>query len=1003
MKKLYTLLAFIATTVIFAQAPQGFNYQATVRNSAGDLIVNQNVYFKFNLMLNSASSVPVFSETHYTPTDDLGQVNIVIGQGTATVGNFSTINWGNGNYYLGIELNTGAGYVAMGTTQLLSVPYALYANSSGNAQAATPNLADVLAVNNGANNLQIKNLADPTEAQDAVTKAYAQNLVSQVSQLPSGNSNGDMLYWNGTQWIELSPGQPGQILQINSDNIPTWLTPTGLTAGQLATIQTTSVAVGYNSAVVNGNLINNGNQLILAKGICFSQQPNPSLGNTVIASDNELGPFTVTIPDLTPGTTYYVRAFATNTIGTSFGDELTFTNTSLIMPLVATGQPSNITETAAQVYGDVTNNGGNIILDRGFYWGTDATSLTNQITLNAGTDSFSATISSLTAGQTYYYKAYATNSQGTGYGAVTSFTTAILTPPSVLTSTAQNITYNSVSLGGQILNASNATITERGICYSLSSIPTINDTVVQDAVSGNETISVALTNLESASAYHVRAYIKINGDSTPIYGNEIIFTTLTICLVNLSTITPYAIAATSAASGGIISCDGGNPITSKGVCWSTDPNPEISDSNDHFTNDGSGTGTFNSVFQPLVASTTYYVRAYVINSLGNIIYGNESSFVTIAVNPIVVGVPIIGTKQIVKSDPNYNSGGYVSNSGGSAITQLGLCYSTTTNPQIGASGVTTVYSTSTQTGEGYFDAPPIGTIPVSCGVTYYFKAFAINATGIGYGNEITMSSGFDAALTTVDVSSITANTATSGGVINTDGGCAVTERGVCWSTSPNPTTSSFKTLCGTGGGTYSCDLTNLVPNNIYYVRAYAITAKGTFYGDQKQLTTGNSTSLYIGQSYAGGIIFYLDSSGNHGLVCADADQGSYYWGCNGTLMGATGTAIGTGASNTAAIIAGCTENNIAAKICDDLVLNGYNDWFLPSKLELNAMYQNLLVNGIGNFSSSYCSNYLTSSEDGPQSVWLQVFSPGCGSANSGSYLNGFNKNNRNLIRAVRAF
>ena len=172
MKKLYTLLALVITLITNAQAPQGFNYQATVRNSTGALIVNQNVNFKFNIMLNSATSLPVFSETHMAPTDDLGQVNLVIGTGTATTGSFSAINWGTGSYYLGIELNTGSGYVAMGTTQLLSVPYALYANSAGNAQATTPNLAAVLAVNNGANNLQIKNLADPTEVHDAVTKGY---------------------------------------------------------------------------------------------------------------------------------------------------------------------------------------------------------------------------------------------------------------------------------------------------------------------------------------------------------------------------------------------------------------------------------------------------------------------------------------------------------------------------------------------------------------------------------------------------------------------------------------------------------------------------------------------------------------------------------------------------------------------------------------------------------------------------------------------------------------
>jgi uncharacterized protein (TIGR02145 family) len=191
MKKLYTLLALVLTLITFAQAPQGFNYQATVRNSAGVLIVNQNVNFKFNIMLNSATSLPVFSETHMVPTDDVGQVNLIIGQGTATTGTFSTINWGSGNYFLGIELNTGSGYVAMGTTQLLSVPYALYANSSGNAQAATPNLASVLAVNNVANNLQIKNLANPTDVQDAATKGYIDSqitaLQAQITALQNAN------------------------------------------------------------------------------------------------------------------------------------------------------------------------------------------------------------------------------------------------------------------------------------------------------------------------------------------------------------------------------------------------------------------------------------------------------------------------------------------------------------------------------------------------------------------------------------------------------------------------------------------------------------------------------------------------------------------------------------------------------------------------------------------------------------------------------------------------
>jgi uncharacterized surface protein with fasciclin (FAS1) repeats len=186
MKKLLILLTLTITTVLQAQAPQGFNYQATVRNSAGDLIVNTNVYFKFNVIQGSQTAVPIFTETHYVPTDDLGQVNLVIGQGTANTGTFSELDWSLGSYYLGIELDTGNGYVAMGTTQLLSVPYALYAENSGNSTPTTPNLEAVLAENNSANNQQIKDLQDPTDAQDAVTKAY---IDAQIAEAVAGLQN----------------------------------------------------------------------------------------------------------------------------------------------------------------------------------------------------------------------------------------------------------------------------------------------------------------------------------------------------------------------------------------------------------------------------------------------------------------------------------------------------------------------------------------------------------------------------------------------------------------------------------------------------------------------------------------------------------------------------------------------------------------------------------------------------------------------------------------------
>ena len=240
MKKFYVILclAIASLTQLQAQAPQGFNYQATVRNSAGDLIVNANVYFKFNVIQGSLTAVPIFTETHYVSTDDLGQVNLVIGQGTANLGSFSALDWSLGSYYLGIELDTGNGYLAMGTTQLLSVPYALYAENSGNSTPTTPNLEAVLAENNSANNQQIKDLQDPTEAQDAVTKNYAETqfysqsevdalvaeaiagLQSQIDDLDTDNSSGSITDQDGNTYDYLSYGN--QVWTVDNAEMVTY-------------------------------------------------------------------------------------------------------------------------------------------------------------------------------------------------------------------------------------------------------------------------------------------------------------------------------------------------------------------------------------------------------------------------------------------------------------------------------------------------------------------------------------------------------------------------------------------------------------------------------------------------------------------------------------------------------------------------------------------------------------------------------------------------------------
>ncbi|MFM1753452.1 MAG: hypothetical protein RLZZ236_391 [Bacteroidota bacterium] len=178
MKKFILLLLF-PFSLLFAQAPQGFNYQTIVSNANGQLLINKAVNFQFNIRQNTQTASPLYTETHQITTDDLAQASLVIGQGTATTGNFTTINWGNGSYYLSIEINTGNGYVAMGSTQLLSVPFALYANQSTNGQPTVYDLKTILTKNNDANDLKITNLANPTDPKDMVNLDYMTALQNQ--------------------------------------------------------------------------------------------------------------------------------------------------------------------------------------------------------------------------------------------------------------------------------------------------------------------------------------------------------------------------------------------------------------------------------------------------------------------------------------------------------------------------------------------------------------------------------------------------------------------------------------------------------------------------------------------------------------------------------------------------------------------------------------------------------------------------------------------------------
>jgi uncharacterized protein (TIGR02145 family) len=296
-------------------------------------------------------------------------------------------------------------------------------------------------------------------------------------------------------------------------------------------------------------------------------------------------------------------------------------------------------------------------------------------------------------------------------------------PPAVTTSDPVEITQTTVTAGGNITSDGGAEIKIAGVCWSTSHNPSVKDQHSNDSKTPGSFTS-NLTGLTPNTTYYLRAYA--NNMAGTAYGEEVSFTTSQITLATINTSDILSITAISATSGGNITSDGGDPVTERGVCWSTDINPTVDDSK---TSDGSGPGNYESEITNLQPVTTYYVRAYATNVTGTA-YGNEISFSTLASAPVI-------TTSDVTSITTYTakSGGTViSDGGGGSVTERGLCWSVIQNP------TTDDNITEEEPGLGPFTS---NLIDLKANTTYYLRAYAINATGTGYGNEVIFTTGSD--------------------------------------------------------------------------------------------------------------------------------------------------------------------------------------------------------------------------------------------------------------------
>jgi len=288
--------------------------------------------------------------------------------------------------------------------------------------------------------------------------------------------------------------------------------------------------------------------------------------------------------------------------------------------------------------------------------------------------------------------------------------------------------------------------------------------------------------------------------------------------------------------------DIGEGITEHGFCWSTTNNPTIELSTKTQLGLKNSKGSFTGNLTNLTPNTTYYVRSYASDG-ETIKYGNEKSFKT---ESQTLATVVTGTV----SDITINSAQVTATlsdlgNGIETILQHGHCWSTNQNPTTG-NNKTQLGSRSTT---GSFSSNLTGLSPVT---TYYVRAYATNSVGTAYGNEISFQTNQSLTLptlTTTPVSNITENSAQSGGNVTDDGGTTVTARGVCWSTSQNPTISDSYTSDGSGTGSFSSSITGLDQNTTYYVRAYAINSVGIAYGEQVSFTPLSTVTDYDGNVY----------------------------------------------------------------------------------------------------------------------------------------------------------
>lgn len=277
--------------------------------------------------------------------------------------------------------------------------------------------------------------------------------------------------------------------------------------------------ISYTAATISGSVVDVGESGLEAYGHCWSTSSGPSYDldqKTQLGRCDTMGIYLSQLTDLEPDTKYFVRSYAKSGGDVVYGNEITFSSRGGAIPLVISNDIINYDYTSVTCGGTISDDRGSAVISRGICYGTEhlPTIEGQHTSVEGGSLTFTSTLTGLTEGESYYYRAYASNGFGTAYGEEIPFTTRVHAP-TIIATHAPQLTAHSCSLE---LEASGLLIEEKGICYSTQSMPTIEEEYLNQGPSAGK-FSINILGLDSRTTYFLRPYA-INPERT-VYGEQI--------------------------------------------------------------------------------------------------------------------------------------------------------------------------------------------------------------------------------------------------------------------------------------------------------------------------------------------------------------------------------------------------------------------------------------------------------------------------------------------------